>query len=414
MLPLLAFGIIGVLGMTSLAVDVGYYRYQQRLEQSAADSAAVAGAIKLYYPVTAGSPAPPEVIAAARKAASDVDASFVHDGSTVKVTVNSPPTLNTPPNTPNATPYPAKSAVEVVIEKQQPQFFGGIFGVTSPTVASRAVAVMQPQNDACLYQLGLSPNAVYTTGHAGTVLHNCAVDANGDVSSNISNSTTGVNYYGSASVGSYAGPVRKLSSPVTDPCFKIPGCAFIQSQIKTIAGKNLVDLNGLTAYNAPAPPDFAVVKNLNTNITLGPGIYYVEGGVNAVISADGVTIVNVNSVDDPRAPVSSATVLSGLGNGHPFYTPPTTGPTAGIAFYQGPENTDSIRLNGGGNGCTVYAGVFYAPTLTLRTNGGQICFQFAVLYSITAHGHGIDVDPDLGNYHLFNNAILPTRVVLSQ
>jgi len=58
--------------------------------------------------------------------------------------------------------------------------------------------------------------------------------------------------------------------------------------------------------------------------------------------------------------------------------------------------------------------VFYAPTLTLRTNGGQICFQFAVLYSITAHGHGIDVDPDLGNYHLFNNAILPTRVVLSQ
>ena len=38
-----------LMGAASLAVDVGYWRYQQRLEQSAADSAAIAGATELAY-----------------------------------------------------------------------------------------------------------------------------------------------------------------------------------------------------------------------------------------------------------------------------------------------------------------------------------------------------------------------------
>ena len=48
-LPLVAVGMITLMGMVSLAVDAGYWRYQQRLEQSAADSAAIAGAIRLNY-----------------------------------------------------------------------------------------------------------------------------------------------------------------------------------------------------------------------------------------------------------------------------------------------------------------------------------------------------------------------------
>ena len=42
-----------LMGMTALAVDVGYWRNQQRLEQTAADAAAIAGADELGYPALA-------------------------------------------------------------------------------------------------------------------------------------------------------------------------------------------------------------------------------------------------------------------------------------------------------------------------------------------------------------------------
>ena len=38
------FGLVVLLGAAGLAIDVGYLRYQRRLQQSAADSAALAGA----------------------------------------------------------------------------------------------------------------------------------------------------------------------------------------------------------------------------------------------------------------------------------------------------------------------------------------------------------------------------------
>src|SRR5258707_1315434 len=39
-----AFGMVVMLGAAGLAVDMGYLRYERRLQQSAADSAALAGA----------------------------------------------------------------------------------------------------------------------------------------------------------------------------------------------------------------------------------------------------------------------------------------------------------------------------------------------------------------------------------
>src|SRR5579884_370800 len=43
-LPLIAISIILLAGMAGFAADVGYHQYQQRMQQTAADSAAIAGA----------------------------------------------------------------------------------------------------------------------------------------------------------------------------------------------------------------------------------------------------------------------------------------------------------------------------------------------------------------------------------
>ena len=51
-LPLVAISMLVVLGLSSLAIDVGSWRYQQRRAQTAADSAAMAGAVQLGYSST--------------------------------------------------------------------------------------------------------------------------------------------------------------------------------------------------------------------------------------------------------------------------------------------------------------------------------------------------------------------------
>ncbi|GAC1417528.1 MAG: pilus assembly protein TadG-related protein [Vulcanimicrobiaceae bacterium] len=414
LLPLLAFGIVALLGMASLAVDVGYWRYQQRLEQSAADSAAVAGAIRLYYPTTPANPAPTEVTLAARTAAADNG--FVDDGSAgnLQVTVNSPPAVNVPPVA-GATPYPANSAVEVIIKKAQPQFLSGIFGNSNPSVGARAVAVMQADVKVCLYQLGLQDTyggELAITGNKTAKIINCAVATNGNVSvPGFDWTTTGLNWYGASppSIGSFdPSKVHQLPSPTVDPCFKIAACAYLQKQAIP-PSMSAVDVSSMSSYSAPAAPGFAVIKGCCPyGTTLGSGLYYVFGGVSGTVRGDGVTIVNV---DGPMT-------ASGLGAGHPYYTAPTSGPTAGIAYYQPPSNTNDVTLNGGGNGASQWAGVFYAPSAHITANGGGVTFAFLVINGILQHGggssQGIVVDPTLNNQVPLDRGTFATHVVLSE
>ena len=54
-LVLVALLLVVLMGLTSLAADAGYYHYQQRVMQTAADSAALAGASEITYGARLGS-----------------------------------------------------------------------------------------------------------------------------------------------------------------------------------------------------------------------------------------------------------------------------------------------------------------------------------------------------------------------
>ena len=49
-----ALGLTLLMGFAGLAVDMGVLRYQRRLQQSAADAAAIAGANNLSFPASGG------------------------------------------------------------------------------------------------------------------------------------------------------------------------------------------------------------------------------------------------------------------------------------------------------------------------------------------------------------------------
>ncbi len=84
LLPVFALMLVVLIGMAAMAVDVGYWRYQQRLAQTAADAAAIAGADELKYPALAD-----WNTAAKNDAAAN---GFTDNGGvTVGVTASSPP-----------------------------------------------------------------------------------------------------------------------------------------------------------------------------------------------------------------------------------------------------------------------------------------------------------------------------------
>ena len=79
-LVFVALGMVVLIGILGLAIDIGYYRYVRRELQTAADAAALAGAMDLSYS---------DVTTAAQAASSENG--FANGSNGVAVTVYNPP-----------------------------------------------------------------------------------------------------------------------------------------------------------------------------------------------------------------------------------------------------------------------------------------------------------------------------------
>ncbi len=391
-MPLFAFGLVAVLAMIALAVDLGYWRYQQRLEQSAADGAAIAGSIRTYYPTTAGTPAPIEVTAAAQRDAGKNG--FADDGGTGNLTV----TVNDPPLSGSHTAE--STAVEVIIRKQQPNFFANIFG-GNQVVMARAVAIHTPDDDpACFYQVNASSYLTLNSGSIDAI--DCSVSTNGPVTVGGMFLANGLAWYGNTPpILSFSGPVSHLPTPVGDPCLKIAGCAYLSSQVipATPPAGAVVDAATLTA---PGGGSLSVKGGITQATTLNPGIYYIYGGISASIVGAGVTVVNV---DGPFT-------VSGSGS-TPVISAPATGPSAGVAYFQPPSNTSQFTGNGTP---TIWNGLYYAPTSFFQSHGKLDYYAELVIGGIDITGNKLlIVNPSLGpGMQDVQRAMTPTHAVLGE
>ena len=223
-LPLVAFGLVGLFGLASLAVDVGYWRYEQRMQQGAADSGAMAGANEIPY--VSGTPSPSPIVTIAKR---DAATNGYTDGlNNVTVTVNSPPLSGAYAGSSNA--------VEVIVTKSQPTFFSRIFGKLSQSVSARAVASRGTPARNCIY--GLDPNSAAINFNQSTVyMPQCGIISNGSYLANgstVTSSSIGYvaqnqNIYGNT----YPEASPKQAVPVTDPCPTLAGCAYLKANPPT-------------------------------------------------------------------------------------------------------------------------------------------------------------------------------------
>lgn len=340
--PIVALAVVMLLGAAGMAVDTGYLRYMERVQQSAADSAAIAGANELAYP------AANDVQAAAR--ADAASNGFSNDGSNINVTVNNPPASGTYAGNVNA--------VEVIVQANHGMFFERILGVAAKSVTSRAVAVFGSANGAgnCIYALNSDIDMNSATINAPS----CGIISNGIMNLNSDHITAAsIGAVGAISTNSSTFPEASPSTAIAaiDPCPTIAGCAYLTANPPATSPCTVSNLSLNSATTTLNPGVYCQSVNMNSsNVTFNPGLYVFTNGLNAnstTMTGNGVTFYVLGSSFNANSTTFNLTA-------------PSTGNYAGILFFQPPVNTSSANFNSSGG--TGIQGAIYLPKGTLTTN----------------------------------------------
>ncbi len=352
------FGLVALLGAAGLAVDMGYLRYQRRLQQSAADSAALAGAAES---------ASGNATAAARE---DSSLNGFTDGvNHVTITVNP------------AFPFGPTTGVQVQVSAVQPTFFMRIFGVNSSTVSAAAVAINSSAKN-CVYAL---------TG--GTGINNSgAVDAAGcGIVDDQSLFNTGRITAASVAVHGTAAGAGTIPAAITgiiaagDPLYRLtpPGGGGGGCTTSTLKGTN--GAAPPTNFTLSAGKYCSITVTQNANLTLNPGTYTFTTGSLTLNGNGNVTGNDVTFYF--RAGAGSAVINSVPGSKETLsLVAPTTGALAGILFYQNTGNNSTATIDG--QGTSKLQGALYFPdaTLNLSNTGTTAAYTIVVAKSLSFAG----------------------------
>ena len=361
-LVLAAIGLTLFILAAGLGIDMGFLRYQKRLQQSAADSAAIAGASEINYG---------DVTTAAK---TDSASNGFTDGvDNVTITVSHPPADG---------PHAAASGyVEVLVTKIQPTFFLRIAGVNTETITARAVALLSNAQN-CMYALGTGSGGITDNGSGGVSAPNCGIIDNHNLHKNGSGSITAreigvagvVTKNGSGSISPTpktgivpaADPLAYLQPPAAGNC--------LPNNAGNVNGSNAVTLN-------PGNYCGGISINGTPNVTLNPGMYTITGGGllfngSGTVSGTGVTLY--------IGPSGGAVTMNGSQTVD--LTAPTTAADAGILLYQNAGNSSTATINGSQN--SQFQGALYFPSaqLTINGTGNKAAYTIAVANTYQLNG----------------------------
>jgi hypothetical protein len=319
-LILIVFAILGLIGLTALAVDGGSAYSNRREAQNTADATALAAAYAKIKGENINS------IGLARAASNG----FNNDGDTNTVVVRNPPTSG---------PYSGNSEyVQIVITSHTQTYFGPVVGVDSVTNQVEAVARAKPATVSpmsygnavvALKQddnktLWLNGNPSVTTIGGGVFVNsstNCGFTSNG-VPDLI---TPNITMVAAQSCPQMAGTgISYNAAQIPYPPVGLPNPVCTGNAVKT--GNTLSPGN----VSGNFPPGGVTVLN--------PGVYCVSGSFmlngNDTLTGSEVTIV-MNSGN-----------IHWNGNGDLHLSAPTSGPFKGLLIYFPMTNSSEIRING--------------------------------------------------------------------
>ena len=401
-----------VLAFVAIAIDGGSLLERRRLSQATADAAALAAAETLFrnYPKYKGLDDPDGGAVAAAKAIAAANG-FNNDGIKSTVTVRtSPETYLGGPNKGKALP---KGYVEVTVQYNQGRYFSNVIGAGTMPVVARAVArgkwepsfvgihVLEMHDSASLTATGES--TVTVSGGAAVIVNSDASDAATSTGGTLTADNFAIT--GGSSVsggkGGFYGGLHYGTEPQPDPLRNIPQ-PNMSDYVEQSKGKKQISSGTRTL--SPGVYHGGISLSGQANVTLLPGVYYMDGGGFSVggqanLVANGVMIYN-----DPKSN-SDAISISGTDSATVTMTPPTSGPYQGMTLFQNRASTADMAVTG--NGAFSIAGTFYGANALMKVGGSgdsQIGSQYVSRYlSIVGNGGmTIDYDP---------NQVMPRRVL---
>jgi len=392
----IAAAFVVLAGFAGLAIDMGTLRFQKRLQQSAADAAAIAGASNLTY--SGWSTAAQN--AATQNGFQDGGGALLSNclptadiGTTCVELHNGPADVTFNGATISAGSHPGNTDyVEALVAKVQPTYFMTIFGVDRQVVVARAVATNTGGGpvggNGCIYSLGApskqlnfnkagfgSTGTNYIIGPACGVVDNGNFVANGNVSVKMGSIGVGggINLPNNSTPDcTQATPAGVCPTPVTGMPYSGDPFAGKYPVPSVPAAGTASTSGGITTYS----PGSYNSLHVSGNAIFTPGLYYITGGL--TINANS-NVVAGGTTDFTGAPAFTSTATGGAtfyiasgdltvnGASNVQMYAPNSGTYEGLLFYQDPLNTQQLTINGGNN--SFFNGAIYAPTADVDFSG---------------------------------------------
>ncbi|HYA35743.1 MAG TPA: pilus assembly protein TadG-related protein [Candidatus Binataceae bacterium] len=385
---LVAAAITVVLASVGMAGDIGVLYLQRHKMQSAADSAALAGADELNYGDT---------VSAARKDASSNG--YANGVGSTTVTVNNPPTSGQ---------YSGNSKyVEVIISKVQSTYFLPVLGIGSLNVAARAVAG-ESNASGCMYSLDPTMSGAVSGNGNITINGPCGmiVDSNSSTALSVSGGSatfdTPVGIVGGYTIGNatFNPPPHTGIISTGDPLAYYSPPTFSGCDYKNTTVNKTQTLN-------PGVYCGGITIKGNADVTFNPGTYILNGGGLSAsgthtITGTGVTFYNTQGYS-AFAPISLS------GNVTVNLSAPTSGPMEAMLFFQDRSITSSLMNTVGGNSSTTYDGAIYMPNSPLTYYGNSSANGYTILVADSLSFSG---NVTIGNNYSSLNDGSPIRTVL--
>ncbi len=390
-LVLTALALVVLLLMAGLGVDVGYLRYQKQQLQKAADAGALAGASAYAYNGDWHA-----------AAVADISANGFTTTTTNGLTI----TVNSPPQTAGDPFLNQSGYVEVIVKQNQPTFFMRVSNVYAVPVSARAVASAIAPGSGCLIALDPTHSGTFSVVGNITISSTCSIYVNSSSATalvkTVPSSTVAANYIGLVgdqqsgltgvvSQESYGqDPVTEIA-PLTDPLANVPPPHY---------DSNCTYRNFSTAGGRISPGTYCngITITGSGAVTFASGDYILRGGGLTVTGASSLSGSDVMFylTGDSTYPYAGITMS---GSETASLSAPTTGPQAGMLFFQDrsmPPITSPGSTFGGSRGAG-YTGAIYFPTtaITYKGNASSTSTPTIIVgYQLTFRGG----DTNIKNY----------------
>jgi hypothetical protein len=348
-----ALAIVVLMGFAGLGIDMGILRYEKRLQQNAADAAAIAGASNLNF----GGVQTAAQSAAAANGFTDNGGGVLGNCTASGAAVGTI-CVQVSTNGPSIGPHQGQlNYVEAYVSVVQPTYFMRILNISKQVVTARAVAG-DIGGPTCIYTTGAAPNQIDINGTINAA--GCGIVDDGNLSA-----TGAAPIINASSVG-----VVGTAAPIAPPANTgIPAAGdplgYLTALTPPLCTNSLIfngPMGGTPAnFNATPGTYCGISITGNADVTFAPGLYIItQNGFSdtgtGTLTGNGVTFYLGGGPLNLSGGITQTTLTAPT-------TSPSTGVPPGILFWQAPTNlvSNTITLPG----TTDLEGVLYFPAALL-------------------------------------------------